>query len=71
MATLQTVLGQNGNGQNGLDKMVWAKCYADKMVLAKTGSGQHGTDKMALTKCYGDKMLADKSVQTKRSGQKG
>jgi len=34
------VLGQNGSGQNGTDKMVWTKWYTDKMVL----------DKMARTK---------------------
>ena len=26
------VTGQNGSGQNGTDKMVWIKWYADKMV---------------------------------------
>jgi len=26
------VLGQNGSGQNGMDKMVWTKGYTDKMV---------------------------------------
>ena len=34
------VLGQNGSGQNGRNKMVWTKWYTDKMV------GQNGTDKM-------------------------
>ena len=37
------VLGQNGSGQNGMDKMVWTKWYTDKMVL----------DKMVRTKWYG------------------
>ena|SRR6218665_122701 len=37
------VLGQNGRGQNGTDKMVWTKWYTDKMVL----------DKMVRTKWYG------------------
>jgi len=45
------VLGQNGSGQNGTDKMAWTKWYMDKMVL----------DKMVWTKWYGqngmDKML--------------
>src|SRR6218665_3672426 len=27
--------GQNGSGQNGTDKMVWAKWYTDKMALDK------------------------------------
>ena len=29
------VLGQNGRGQNGTDKMVWTKWYTDKMVSDK------------------------------------
>jgi len=29
------VLGQNGSGQNGTDKMVWTKWYTDKMVRTK------------------------------------
>jgi len=33
------VLGQNGSGQNGTDKMVWTKWY-----------GQNGMDKMVRTK---------------------
>jgi len=37
------VLGQNGSGQNGTDKMVWTNWYTDKMVL----------DKMVRTKWYG------------------
>ena len=49
------VLGQNGSGQNGTDKMVWTKWYTDKMVL----------DKMVRTKWYGqsgtDKTLPIKS----------
>ena len=39
----EKVLGQNGSGQNGTDKMVWTKWYTDKMVL----------DKMVRTKWYG------------------
>src|SRR6218665_629504 len=39
----EMVLGQNGSGQNGTDKMVWTKWYTDKMVL----------DKMVWTKWYG------------------
>ena len=31
------VYGQNGMGQNGMDKMVWTKWY-----------GQNGTDKMVV-----------------------
>ena len=50
-----TVLGQNGSGQNGTDKMEWTKWYTDKMVL----------DKMVRTKWYGhngtDKTLPIKS----------
>src|SRR6218665_2501698 len=42
-ATAGRVTGQNGSGQNGTDKMVWTKWYADKMVL----------DKMVRTKWYG------------------
>src|SRR6218665_3533594 len=29
------VLGQNGSGQNGTDKMVWTKWYTNKMALDK------------------------------------
>ena len=39
--------GQNGSGQNGMDKMVWTKWYTDKMAL----------DKMEWTKWYTDKMV--------------
>src|SRR6218665_3535045 len=43
------VLGQNGSGQNGSDKMVWTKWYTDKMVLdtmvRTKWYGQNGTDK--------------------------
>ena len=42
------VLGQNGSGQNGTDKMVWTKWYTDKMVL----------DKMVRTKWYGQNGMA-------------
>ena len=42
------VLGQNGSGQNGTDKMVWTKWYTDKMVL----------DKMVWTKWYGQNGMA-------------
>jgi len=41
---LTWIQGQNGNGQNGTDKMVWTKWYMDKMAL----------DKMARTKWYGE-----------------
>ena len=48
--------GQNGSGQNSTDKMVWTKCYTDKMLIR-----QNGTDKLVRTKGYGqkgmDKML--------------
>src|SRR6218665_2876148 len=44
------VLGQNGSGQNGTDKMVWTKWYRDKMVLDKMAwtkwHGQNGTDQI-------------------------
>jgi len=43
ISALVTVLGQNGSGQNGTDKIVWTKWYTDKMVL----------DKMVWTKWYG------------------
>ena len=36
----EMVLGQNGRGQNGTDKMIWTKRYMDKMV----------SDKMVWTK---------------------
>ncbi len=48
------VLGQNGSGQNGTDKMVWTKWYTDKMVLDKMvwtkWYGQNGTDKILRIK---------------------
>ena len=48
------VLGQNGSGQNGTDKMVWTKWYTDKMVLDKMVQtklyGQNGTDKTLTIK---------------------
>jgi len=37
------VLGQNGSGQNGMDKMVYGQ----------NGIGQNGTDKMVRTNLYG------------------
>src|SRR6218665_3111861 len=44
---LGRVLGQNGSGQSGTDKMVWTKWYTDKMVLDKMvwikWHGQNGT----------------------------
>ena len=46
----QNGIGQNGSGQTGTDKMVWTKCYTDKMLIDKmvrtNGYGQKGTDKM-------------------------
>ena len=49
------VLGQNGSGQNGMDKMVYGQ----------NGIGQNGMDKMVRTKWYGqngtDKILTIKS----------
>ena len=42
------VLGQNGSGQNGTDKMVWTICYVDKILLDKMVA-----DKMVKTKWYG------------------
>src|SRR6218665_2654837 len=52
-----TVLGQNGSGQNGTDKMVRTKWYGqngtDKMVYGQNGIGQNGTDKMARTTWHG------------------
>src|SRR6218665_3638961 len=50
----ERVLGQNGSGQNGTDKMVWTKWYTDKMVLDKMVQTkwyrQNGTDKMVQIK---------------------
>jgi len=40
---LLVVLGQNGSGQNGTDKMVYEQ----------NGIGQNGMDKMVQTKWYG------------------
>src|SRR6218665_2161361 len=40
------VVGQNGSGQNGTDKMVWTKWYG------QNGIGQNGTDKLVWTKWY-------------------
>ena len=58
---MEKVLGQNGSGQNGTDKMVWTICYVDKMVL----------DKMARTKCM-DKMLSGQNgIGQNGSGQNG
>jgi len=42
------VLGQNGSGQNGADKMVWTKWY-----FQQNGIGQNGMDIMVRTKWYG------------------
>ena len=39
----KAVTGQNGNGQNGTDKMVWTKCHWTKWY------GQNGTDKMVAS----------------------
>src|SRR6218665_2569854 len=50
------VLGQNGIGQNGTDKMVWTKWYTDEMVL----------DKMVRTKWYGQNGM-DKTLTIKSS----
>src|SRR6218665_2706563 len=48
------VLGQNGSGQNGTDKMVWRKWYTDKMALDKMvwtkWHGPNGTDKIIRIK---------------------
>jgi len=48
------VLGQNGSGQNGKDKIVWTKWYMDKTVLDKMvwtkWYGQNGTDKILRIK---------------------
>ena len=52
----QRVLGQNGLGQNGTDKMVRTKWYTDKMVL----------DKMVETKWYGQNGM-DKTLTIKSS----
>ena len=60
-----TVLGQNGSGQNGTDKMVWTIIMlCGQNGIGQNGSGQTGTDKMVWTKCYTDKMLIDKMVRT-------
>ena len=48
------VLGQNGSGQNGTDKMVWTKWYTDKTALDKMvwtkWHGQNGTDNILRIK---------------------
>jgi len=53
------VLGQNGRGQKGTDKMALTKWYTDKMVLGKmvwtkwygqNSIGQNGMDKMVRIK---------------------
>jgi len=49
------VLGQNGSGQNGTDKMVWTKWYG------QNGIGQNGMDKMVRTKWY-DQNITDKVI---------
>src|SRR6218665_1148314 len=67
--SLPRVLGQNGSGQNGTDKMVWTKWYTDKMSLDKMARtkwyGQNGMDKMV----YGQNVIGqngtDKMVRTK------
>ena len=46
-----SVLGQNGSGQNGTDKMVYGQ----------NGIGQNGMDKMARTKWY-DQNITDKVI---------
>jgi len=38
------VLGQNGRGQNGMDKMVWTKWYG------QNGIEQNGAEKMVRMK---------------------
>jgi len=43
LACLRLVLGQNGSGPNG----------TDKMVHGQNGIGQNGMDKMARTKWHG------------------
>ena len=53
---LNWVLGQNGSGQNGTDKMVCTKWYTDKMVL----------DKMVCTKWYRQNGMA-KTLRIKSS----
>ena len=47
-------------GQNGMDKMVWTKCYVDKMVLDKMVA-----DKMVRTKWHGQNVKLKKCYQTK------
>ena len=50
--------------QNGTDKMVWTKCYVDKMVLDKMVA-----DKMVRTKWHGQNVKLTKCYQTKWLGQ--
>src|SRR6218665_3066446 len=58
---LQLVLGQNGSGQNGTDKMGWTKWYTDKMVLDKMvwtkWYGQNGTDKTLTIKSSSNTLI--------------
>ena len=67
--TILLVLGQNGSGQNDTDKMVWTKCYTDKMLIDKlvrtNWYGQMGTYKKVRTKCCADKMLQSNDWCTK------
>ena len=53
----QNGIGQNGSGQTGADKMVWTKCYTNKMTKMR----QNGMDNLVRTNGYGqkgtDKML--------------
>ena len=54
MVLLRMVLGQNGSGQNGADKMVRTKWYGQNGIRTKwywtKWYGQNGTDKMVWLK---------------------
>ena len=60
------VLGQNGSGQNCMDKMVWTKWYTDKMVLVKMAwtkwYGQNSTDKILRIKSSINPALIDNMI---------
>ena len=55
VALVIQVLGQNGSGQNGTDKMVRTKCYVYIMVLDKLVA-----DEMVRTKWHGQNVTLTK-----------
>jgi len=73
------VYGQNGIGQNGMDKIIWTKWCMDRMVLDKIVwtqlYGQNGIwtewyctkwyRQNCMDKWYINRMVLDKMVRTK------